>query len=92
MFLCRVRGTVVATRKDARFAQAKLLVVQPIDLEGGLRDDPDMLALDPRFDAGIGDAVLVAREGAVVEQIMGGDPVPTNVVVVAVVDAWDVAV
>jgi microcompartment protein CcmK/EutM len=89
MFLCRVTGTVTATRKDSRFEGSKLLIVHPIDVEGELLVEPDMLALDPRFDAGEGDVVLVAREGAVVRQLLG-QPAPTNVVVVGVVDGWQI--
>lgn len=90
MHLCRVTGTVTATRKDERLASAKLLIVQDIDLAGKQTSDPGSLALDARFNAGIGDVVLVAHEGAVAAQVMGGSAVPTNVVIVGVVDDWDV--
>lgn len=88
MYLCQVTGMVVATRKDESFRTAKLLVVHPVDLEGRLVGDKDQLALDPRFGAGLGDYVLVAREGAVVAQLMGTDDVPANVIVLGVVDDW----
>ena len=91
MRLCRVTGTVTATRKDSRFEGAKLLIVNAVDLQGELIDGDDLLALDLRFNAGIGDTVLVAQEGAVAKQIMGNVQVPTNVVIVGIVDAWDVA-
>lgn len=48
----------------------------------------DMLALEPGFGAGVGDYVLVAREGAVVAQLMPEPDVPTNVVILGVVDNW----
>ena len=97
MILCQVTGTVVATRKSERFRPAKLLVVQPVDEDGQLAGGSDMLALDPKFDAGVGDYVLVAKEGAVVAQLMdagaenspGGTP--ANVIIIAVVDDWTVA-
>ena len=47
-----------------------------------------MLAIDPGHDAGIGDFVLVAREGAVVRQLLKSEDVPANVVIVGVVDDW----
>lgn len=91
MFLCKVTGTVTSTHKDARFAGSKLLIVQPVDKNGELKDEPDMLGLDPNLDAGVGDYVLVAREGAAVEQIYN-EPLPANVVILAVVDNWSVDV
>ena len=88
MYLCKVTGTVVATRKLDSFRPAKLLVVHPVDQRGDLIGQKDMLALDPRYGAGVGDYVLVAREGAVAQQLMGGEPISANVVIVGVVDDW----
>ena len=90
MFLCKVTGTVVATRKPEVFETSKLLIVHPVDLDGELKGDEDMLALDPRYNAGVGDYVLVVREGAAVRQVVGEDDIPTNVVVLGVVDEWEV--
>lgn len=91
MRLCRVTGTVTATRKDERFSSAKLLIVQGIDLDGRLLEEDDRLALDPRFGAGVGDVVLVAQEGAVAAQVMGNVTVPANVVILGVVDDWAIS-
>lgn len=88
MYLCRVTGTVVAPQKQEVFRSAKLLVVHRVTTDGTLDDAPDMLALDPGYGAGVGDVVLVAREGAVVAQLMGRESVPANVIVVGVVDDW----
>lgn len=94
MFLCKVTGTVVSTRKSERFRPAKLLIVHRVDSEGALVGARDMLALDPKFDAGVGDYVLVAKEGAVVAQLMDGGEeeapggTPANVIIIAVVDDW----
>ncbi|NND72825.1 MAG: ethanolamine utilization protein EutN [Rhodothermales bacterium] len=90
MFLCKVTGTVTSSHKDARFVASKLLVVQPVDKDGETNDEPDMLALDRGLDAGIGDYVLVAREGAAVKQIYGDVEMPANVIILAVVDAWSI--
>lgn len=93
MILCRVTGTVVATRKHERLRRAKLLIVHPVGLDGAPSGRKDLLALDPKFDAGVGDYVLVAKEGAVVAQLLGdaeaGVSTPANVVVTAVVDDWE---
>lgn len=88
MLLCKVTGTVVATRKQEAFRPAKLLVVHRVDAEGNLDGEKDMLALDPRYGAGVGDYVLVAKEGAVVAQLMETDGVSANVIIIGVVDDW----
>lgn len=95
MTLCEVTGTVVSTQKAEPLRRAKLLIVHPIDAQGHRMGTKDLLALDPKFDAGVGDRVLVAKEGAVVAQLLdagkpGGAATPANVVIVAVVDDWDV--
>lgn len=90
MYLCKVTGTTVATRKNASFRTAKLLVVQRLSATGEPVDHVDMLALDPGFGAGEDDVVLVARQGQVVHQIMGDASVPANVIVVGVVDDWEI--
>lgn len=93
MKLCRVTGTVVSTQKQAPFAGRRLLLVAPVDLAGeALPGKAEDVALDPGLDAGVGDVVLVAKEGAVVAQMFDADgpPTPANVVIVAIVDEWTV--
>ena len=90
MTLCRVTGCIVATQKSERLGGQRLLVVQKLNLDGTLRDGPEDVALDPGLDAGEGDTVLVAKEGAVVAGLLdreGELPTPANVIIVAVVDA-----
>jgi microcompartment protein CcmK/EutM len=87
MILCKVTGTIVSTQKNPTLKEYKLLIVQPIDLNG----QPigrDMLAID-RVDAGIGDTVLTLQEGASAQQILGRKDVPVHTIVVAVVDGID---
>ena len=94
MQLCQVTGTVVATRKSEHFRTSKLLIVHPVNAEGERTGIRDLLALDPGFDAGIGDVVMVAKEGAVVAQMLDADrdaaagSTPANVIITAVVDDW----
>ena len=88
MYLCKVTGTIVSSRKDEHFRDGKLLIVHPVDGLGDLDGEKDMLAIDPGYGAGLGDVVLVAREGAVVRQLMKNDDVPANVVILGVVDNW----
>ena len=97
MRLCRVTGTVVATRKHTRLRRAKMLLVKQVDLSGNVLDDvPEEVALDPKFDAGVGDLVLTAKQGTVVAQLMDADlepgetGTPANVIIIAVVDDLEV--
>ena len=97
MYLARVTGAVVATQKADRLRGHRLLTVRRLDLDGGLRDATEDVALDAGLDAGVGDAVLVVKEGAVVADLFDRDlgpdalATPANVVIVAVVDEWSVA-
>jgi len=78
----------VSSRKDVTFRDGKLLVVHPIDSIGDFDGEIDMLAIDPGYGAGMGDTVLVAKEGSIVRQLMSGKDVPANVIILGVVDAW----
>ena len=61
MILARVVGNVVATQKDERYEGGRIMVVQPIEPDGS-DAGAEMLALDS-VDAGVGDTVVVVREG-----------------------------
>ncbi|HYP28189.1 MAG TPA: EutN/CcmL family microcompartment protein [Blastocatellia bacterium] len=61
MILARVVGNVVATQKDERYEGGRIMVVQPIEPDGS-DAGAELLALDS-VDAGVGDTVVVVREG-----------------------------
>jgi microcompartment protein CcmK/EutM len=61
LLLARVIGNVVATQKNPRYQDARIMLVQPINLDGSPRGG-SLLALDS-VDAGEGDIVLVVQEG-----------------------------
>lgn len=91
MHLCRVLGSVVSSRKDERLRTSRLLLVGRVDLRGELTSSREEVALDPGLDAGTGDLVMVAKEGAVVADLFdppdgSARPTPANVVIVAIVD------
>lgn len=71
MLLADVVGTVVMTVKHPAFSGEKLLAVQPVD-ETGAAQGSVLLAID-RAQAGVGDRVLVLREGSGIRQIVGRD-------------------
>ena len=88
MQLCKVTGTIVASKKDEALREGKLLIVHPIETDGALSGIADQLAIDPGHGAGVGDVVLVAKEGGVVRQILGREDVPANSIILGVVDDW----
>ena len=95
MMLCRVEGSVVATAHHPVFDGRKLLVVQPVepgpgDPAGLAAQGSSFLAIDD-VQAGVGDLVLVMREGNGVRQLVKlGAQVPIRSIIVAVVDATEV--
>ena len=90
MTLCKVTGTIVSTQKNQNLKEHKLLICQPIDLDGK-EIGRDLLAIDS-VDAGVGDTVLVLQEGAGAQQILGSKTVPVHSVIVAVVDGISVEI
>lgn len=86
MILARVVGNVVATQKDSRYEGSRILVVQPIDLDGSKLGD-ELLALDS-VDAGVGDTVVVVREGWSASTAATGKPgAAIDSAIVGVVDS-----
>jgi ethanolamine utilization protein EutN len=83
----RVIGDVVATQKAASHVGRKILVVQPLNLDGSDRGEP-VLALDA-VDAGVGDRVLVATEGFSAMTAVGRPNSPIDMAIVGVIDAID---
>ena len=72
MILARVVGNVVATQKNDRYEGGRIMVVQPIDPDGSERG-AELLALDS-VDAGVGDTVIVVREGWSASTAASGRP------------------
>lgn len=84
MILSKVTGTIVTTQKNENLKDYKLLIVEPIDLDGN-PIGRDLLAID-QVDAGVGDTVLCIQEGAGAQQILKRKDVPAHTIIVAVVD------
>ena len=85
MFLAKVTGNVVSTIKNKYLAGFKLLLVKHIDLEGNVQGDNEIICID-LVDAGLGDNVIVVDEGDAVQQILGHENAPVNVMIIGVVD------
>ncbi|MBI1798693.1 MAG: EutN/CcmL family microcompartment protein [Candidatus Eisenbacteria bacterium] len=84
MFLATVIGDVVATIKHAQLENRKLLLVQPLDLEG--RPTGRLAIAVDAAQAGPGDRVLVADEGNSAAQVLGRPRGAVRTVIVGVVD------
>ncbi len=90
MLIARVIGDVVATQKSASHEGRKILVVQPLDLDGSDRGEP-VLALDA-VDAGVGDRILLTTEGFAAMTAVGRPHSPIDMAVIGVIDSIDLAV
>ncbi len=89
MILGRVIGTVVASAHHPAYDGHKLLLVQPLDASGA-DTGAQLIAVD-HAQAGVGDTVLVNREGNGARQMLGtlGGKLPIRSVVVGIVDVVD---
>ncbi len=86
MFLARVVGTVVATRKDPRLESHKLLLVVPVDPEGN-EEGGYVVAVDT-VSAGYKETVIVVR-GSSARMADGMDGRPVDASIIGIVDAAD---
>ena len=87
MYLARVEGSVIATRKHASFNGWRLLICQPISLAGEPEGVPQV-ALDP-VGAGLHQRVVISSDGAAARQAVGDNRSPARWLVVGVVDEGD---
>jgi microcompartment protein CcmK/EutM len=87
MLIARVIGELVATRKHASHECRKLLLVQPLNLDGSDRGDA-VVALDA-VDAGVGDRVLLVTEGFSAMTAVGRPQSPIDMAVIGFIDHVD---
>ncbi|MCB0281840.1 MAG: EutN/CcmL family microcompartment protein [Calditrichae bacterium] len=88
MIICKIIGDVVSTVKNRRLNGKKILIAQPLDLNGE-PDGKEILVIDT-VDAGAGDRVLVMREGGSARIVLQDNEIPVQAVIVAVVDDIDI--
>ncbi|HXK04313.1 MAG TPA: EutN/CcmL family microcompartment protein [Verrucomicrobiae bacterium] len=84
MLIARVVGELVATQKHPSHEGRKILLVQPLNLDGTDRGDA-VVALDA-VDAGVGDKVLVATEGFSAMTAVGRPNSPIDMAVIGFID------
>jgi ethanolamine utilization protein EutN len=89
MVIGKVVGTIVTTISNAHYKHRRLLVVQPLSLEDG-DTSGDFVALD-NSQAGIGDTVLVLREGSGARQVLNNKDACVISVIVGIIDSVSIA-
>lgn len=87
MMLARVTGTLVATQKHPAYEGHRILLVQPLTPELAAKGDPFYAVA--HVQAGVGDTVLVAREGGSARMMLDCGEVPIHAAVAGIVDAVD---
>ena len=89
MQIARVVGTVVSTQKHRKFEGAKLLLVQPLNLDDTPRGG-SLLAVDG-VGAGVNEKVLVVLEGRAAGEAIGKKAAPVDAAIVGIIDRIDVS-
>jgi microcompartment protein CcmK/EutM len=84
MLIARVVGNLVATQKNQKLMGTKLLLVQPLELDGSERGQT-VIAFDGA-DAGVGDRVLLLQEGKSAQAVLGRGLAAVDAAVVGVID------
>ncbi len=89
MQIARVVGTVVSTQKNKKLEGAKLLLVQPLDIDETPRGVP-LIAIDS-VGAGVGEKVLVVIEGKAAGDALGKKAAAVDAAIIGIVDTVTVA-
>ena len=84
MRLARVEGNVVATRKHSSLEGWRLVVCQPINLEGE-DDGTPVVAIDPQG-AGMHQRVIVSSDGAAARYAVGDNRSPVRMMISGIID------
>jgi microcompartment protein CcmK/EutM len=84
MQIGRVIGTVVSTQKHRTFEGAKLLLVQPLNIDDTPRGSA-LLAVDG-VGAGVNEKVLVVLEGRAAGEALGRKAAPVDAAIIGIID------
>lgn len=84
MLIARVLGNVVSTQKNRKLEGSKLLLVQPLDLDGAPRG-ATVIAIDS-VDAGVGDRVLLVLDGKAAMAALDRGLAAVDAAVIGVID------
>ena len=86
MLLCKVTGTVVASRKEPTLDGLKLMLVRPVDTDG--HETGGVVVAADAVGAGPGEYVLIAA-GSSARQTVATNNRPVDAVIMAIVDTWE---
>lgn len=84
MIIARVVGNVTATQKQESHEGKKILLIQPLGLDG--QPFGDVVAALDSVDAGVGDRVLAVQEGFSAMTSVGHVEAPIDAAVIGVID------
>jgi microcompartment protein CcmK/EutM len=84
MLIARVVGTVVSTQKHRKFEGAKLMLVQPLNLDETPRG-ATLLAVDG-VGAGVHEKVLIVLEGRAAGEALNRKAAPVDAAIVGIID------
>ena len=87
MLIARVVGNVVSTRKHQTFEGAKLMLVQPLNLDDSARGAA-ILAVDG-VGAGVDEKVLIVIEGRAAGEALGRKGAPVDAAIIGIIDRVD---
>ncbi|MFQ5420090.1 MAG: EutN/CcmL family microcompartment protein [Anaerolineae bacterium] len=87
MFLGKIVGTLVSTRKEASLDGLKFLVVRRLTIEN--ESETGYVVAADAVGAGVGEVVMVAS-GSSARQTVYTDKRPCDAVIMAIVDTWEV--
>jgi ethanolamine utilization protein EutN len=82
--IARVIGTVVSTQKNKKFEGAKLMLVQPLNMDDTPRGNA-LLAVDG-VGAGVNEKVLVVLEGRAAGEALGKKAAPVDAAIIGIID------
>jgi len=87
MYLGKVVGTLVATRKESSLDGLKFLVVRRLTVDNA--EESGYVVAADAVGAGLGEVVMVAT-GSSARQTVMTDKRPCDAVIMAIVDTWEV--
>lgn len=83
MYIAKIVGTVVSTRKDDNLKGKKILIVQPANVK--LEPEGKCEVAIDSVGAGVGEIVLVAT-GSSAGKVFGGSDSPIDRAIIAIID------
>ena len=83
----RVIGNVVSTIKNDKLKSVALLIVEPLDPDGNIMGNTEIVA--DFLGSDVGNLVLWAAEGDIIGRIMGVKKIPLRGSIVGIIDKID---